>query len=203
MEMVMHGVSQNTCVAGETGRGWCLPAGRTWSGDRSRREGRGRVARLICVAAGAVVLAGCCGDARVELSAADSIETLSAALEGALEEYHADLAGTDDQREAAVIAAFVRRIRDSAGDPAAQEGHVSAFTAALGHVRADRRVAWSRYAATRDNIDTLREITRGLRRLAVESLTLGDEARRYVHALIERRSAAASGRSAPARVPIE
>ena len=160
------------------------------------RRGR-RLARL------AVWLAiawspGCGGDARVELSAADSVESLADALELALQEYHADLGAVDDLHESAAIAAFVNRIREAADAPAEQDRHVADFTAALVALRADRRVEWARFTATLENIDTLREITAGLRRLAVESLTLRDEARRYIHALIElRRSQSAERRLQP------
>jgi len=129
--------------------------------------------------------AGCGGDARVELSAADSIQSLAAGLESAIREYHDDLTTSDDLRDATVIAAFVERMRASADDPAEQDRHAAAFSAALARIRQDRRVEWTRFGATLDNLDTLREITDGLRRLAVESMTLTDEARRYIHALID------------------
>ncbi len=132
-------------------------------------------------------IAGCGGDARVELRAADSLESLAAELELALHEYHNDLATGDNLRESAAIAAFVNRIREAADDPAEQDRHVAAFAAALDAVRQDRHAEWARFSATRDNIGTVREITSGLRRLAVESLTLRDEARRYIHSLIELR----------------
>lgn len=141
------------------------------------------VALAVCVAA--TWACGCGGDARVELSAADSIESLADALELAVQEYHEDLTTSDDLRESAAIAAFVRRLRETADDPAEQDRHVATFTAALARVRQDQRVEWTRFSATQDNIDTLREITGGLRRLAVESLTLRDEARRYIYSLVD------------------
>lgn len=146
---------------------------------------------------------GCGGDARVELSAADSIESLAAELELGLREYHADVASSDDRRDALAIAAFVRRMREAGDDPAEQDRHAGEFAAALDRIRQDRRTEWTRFAATQDNIDTLREITGGLRRLAVESLTLRDEARRYIHALIDvqrsARNAADKGADHPSR----
>ncbi len=146
----------------------------------------------VCLMAACV--AGCGGDARVELSAADSIDSLANALELAVREYHDDLAVNDDLRESAAIAAFVTRIQAATDDPAEQERHVADFTAALARVRQDRRVEWTRFTATGDNIDTLREIISGLRRLAIESLTLRDEARRYIFSLIEKhRSSRPSG----------
>ncbi len=138
---------------------------------------------------------GCGGDARVELSAADSIESLAGAFERAFQEYHDDLTTGDDLRESAAIAAFVNRIRQTADNPAEQDRHVADFTAALGRIRQDRRVEETRFAATRDNVDTLREVTDGLRRLAVESLTLRDEARRYIYALIDARRSPSIARS--------
>jgi hypothetical protein len=159
------------------------------------------IARSVLVGlAGATFLGmpGCGGDARVEFAAADALETLAGSLDVAVREYHADLEREDDAREAAVIAAFVNRLRNSAADPAAQERHVADFTTALGRIRSDRACAGGRFNAAQDNLDTLREVTEGLRRLALESLTLRDEARRYLTALIDtRRAAPAAGAAAP------
>ncbi|MCP4591414.1 MAG: hypothetical protein GY842_11765 [bacterium] len=129
---------------------------------------------------------GCGGDARVELSAADSIDALAGALEQAVREYHGEVVLSDEVRESGAITAFVRRIRESTDDPTEQDRHAAEFTAALARLRDDRAVEWSRFGATLDNLETLRETVGGLRRLAIESLTLSDEARRYVHTWIDR-----------------
>lgn len=130
--------------------------------------------------------AGCGGDARVELSAATAIQQLTAGLAVAIEEYHEEVGAADDRREAAVVDAFVERIRADHADPAATDQHAEAFRAALGRVRADRTVEWRRYHRTRDMLETLDEIRDGLQRLAIDSLTLSDELRRYLHDMLTR-----------------
>ncbi len=127
---------------------------------------------------------GCGGDARVELAAAQSVESLAASLDVALDEYDAEVGAGDDRREAAVIAAFVARVQAGGGDAAAAASAADDFGAALGKIRADRRVQWQRHTASKENVETLREVTAGLRQLAIASLTLSDEARRYLQAIV-------------------
>lgn len=160
-----------------------------------------RRTRSVALSLAVPLVVGCAGDARVELAAADSIESLAAAFDVAFSEYHAETESADDARESAVIAAFVQRVAAAGDDPAEQERHSGDFTAALGIVRADRRVEWSRYTDSRDNLDTLREVTSGLRRLALESLTLSDEARRYLHSLVEAARRASAANQTQSAVP--
>ncbi|MBN1510980.1 MAG: hypothetical protein JXB13_03115 [Phycisphaerae bacterium] len=134
----------------------------------------------------ATVTAGCGGDARVELSAATAIQQLTSGLAVAIEEYHAEVGAADDRREAAVVDAFITRIRADHADPAATDQHAEAFRAALDRVRADRAVEWRRYHRTRDMLETLDEIRDGLQQLAIDSLTLSDELRRYLHDMLTR-----------------
>jgi len=129
--------------------------------------------------------AGCGGDARVELSAAQSIDSVAAGLELAIHEYHGETEAADDRREDAVVAAFVSRVQAAAGDETATVRSAEEFTAALRKVRADRRVEWQRQSAALDNLTVLREIAAGLRRLAIDSLTLSDEVRRYLGTLVK------------------
>lgn len=114
----------------------------------------------------------------------DSVDVLGDALAGALVEYHDDLERLDDERERAVIDAFVERVRRNVAGGVSDEAE--AFRSALAQIRADRRVALERYLASRENLATIREVTRGLRRLALESMSLQDETRRYFSDLIER-----------------
>jgi hypothetical protein len=132
-----------------------------------------------------LMLAGCGGDARVELSAAMAIDRLAGGLRTALEEYHQDVLAGDDRREDAVIGAFVERIRQDHEDEGVTGQHVTQFREALRRLREDRSVEWERYQASADNVATLVEVTEGLRRTATESITLSDEARRYVQYLID------------------
>lgn len=130
------------------------------------------------------VCIGCAGDGRTTLSAMDSVDVLGDALAGALVEYHDDLERLDDERERAVIDAFVERVRRNVAGGVSDEAE--AFRSALAQIRADRRVALERYLVSWDNLATIREVTRGLRRLALESMSLQDETRRYFSDLIER-----------------
>jgi len=136
------------------------------------------------------ILAGCGGDARVDLTAADTLEATAVQLERGLGEYQADLSAADDAKESQIIAAFAARVKQDAADDAQVERHAQAFAAALAKIRQDRRVADQRFRAGQDNVAVLREVAKGLRKLAIETLTLQDEVRRYFHQLLEARRAA-------------
>ncbi len=153
-----------------------------------RRSIRRAAAILACRLTLGGFIGGCGGgDARVELAAADSMETLGASMAQTLAEYHADLARVDDERQRAAIQAFIDRVRADVADEAATDGHAEAFQQALASLDADRRTAWDRYAASSDNVATLREIAQDLRRLALNSMSLDDEVRRYFGQLMQRR----------------
>ena len=128
---------------------------------------------------------GCAGDARVGLAAADSIDVLAAGLGTALAEYHVDLERSDDSRERAAVMALVERLRVDVGDQANTNAHTNDLLQVLERVHADRRVAYKRYTASMDNVSALREVAEGLRRLAIESLSLEDEAERYFTDVLE------------------
>ncbi len=132
-------------------------------------------------------LGGCGGDARVELAAADSMETLGASMAQTLSEYHADLARVDDERQRAAIQAFIDRVRADVSDEAATGAHADGFQKALESLDADRRTAWERYTASSANVVTLHEIAQDLRRLALNSMSLDDEVRRYFGDVMRRR----------------
>ncbi len=132
-----------------------------------------------------VFVAGCGGDARVDIAAAGAMDSLAKAMETVVVEYHAETKRADDSLEAAVVDSFVARIKRDVSDDAAVESHSAAFRSALGRVRDDREVEMSRYRAALDNVGVLREVSRGLRRLGMESLSLRDDARRYLFSLLE------------------
>jgi hypothetical protein len=132
----------------------------------------------------AVLVTGCNGDARVELSAASALDRIASGMAVAVSEYHRDIEAADDRREAAVIDAFIERIRRDHPDEQMTAEHAFAFRDAMDRLRHDRRVEWERFLAVSNNLTTLLEITDGLRRLAVESMTLSDEARRYLRELV-------------------
>jgi outer membrane murein-binding lipoprotein Lpp len=134
--------------------------------------------------------AGCGGDARVDLTAADTLEATAAQLERGLQEYQADVAAADDAKEAQIVSAFAARLRKDAADDVQVERHTREFSAALAKIRQDRQVADQRLHAGQDNVAAVNEVARGLRKLAIESLTLQDEVRRYFTQLLETRRAA-------------
>jgi hypothetical protein len=103
----------------------------------------------------------------------------------------------DDVREADAIAAFVARLKRDVADDAATAAHVSAFRAAMEKLRADRRVEASRHAVVLDNVRLLGEISGGVRRVALESMSLSDEVKRYLTDLLDARQAAMMNPSLP------
>ncbi len=137
-----------------------------------------------------ILVAGCGGDARLELSAADALSAVASEMEATVAEYHDEVSRFDDSRESAVVSAFVTRVQADVGDASAIESHASDFEAALRRIRADRETEWTRRAAAMDNVGVLREVSRGLQKLGIESLTLRDEVRRYLTGWIDTRQRA-------------
>ena len=111
-------------------------------------------------------------------------------MERAVQEYHQEVSSYDDTRETSVVAAFVNRVRKDSADEAAVDAHAADFTAALRKIRVDRDTEWSRRNAAMDNISVLREVSAGVQKLAVQSLTLQDELKRYLQGWIEARQKA-------------
>ncbi len=131
------------------------------------------------------LFAGCALDARVDLAAAGAMDRLAGSVEGVVNEYHAEIDKADDAMEVAVVDAYVDRIRRDVADDGAVEAHNEKFRLAMKRVRDDRAVEFDRYRAALDNVDVMREVARGLRRLAAESMSLEDDARRYLFSLLE------------------
>jgi hypothetical protein len=127
---------------------------------------------------------GCAAGARVELSAAQTLDALVRDVEVALAEYHAEVNAADRTRRTSAVDAFVTRIRTDNDDEAATANHVKAFHEALDRILADVRVETNRHTATMDNVGEIRDVATGLRRLAIESMSLNDELKRYVTDLI-------------------
>jgi hypothetical protein len=126
------------------------------------------------------VLGGCAADARVDLSAADALTAVAGQVQRTIQEYHGEVVRFDDSRESATVAAFVTRVKADAADEASLDAHAAQFAAALVKIRADRETEWSRRAAAMENVGVLREMASGLRKLALQSLSLDDEVRRYL-----------------------
>lgn len=133
-------------------------------------------------------------DSRVDLAAASAMDELAGAVETVVKEYHGEIDRGDDAMEAAVVDAFVARVRRDVSDDALVDSHSEAFRSAMQRVRDDRAVEMNRYRAALDNVDLVREVARGLRRLATESMSFEDDARRYLFSLLE---SASSGATTP------
>lgn len=142
-------------------------------------------------------VAGCGGDARLEMSAADALLTTADQMALTLQEYHEEVSNYDESRESEVVSAFVDRVRVDPNNEAAIDSHVTDFKSALRKIRMDRETEFTRRQAAMDNVDVLRELATGLQRLAVESLTLEDEMRRYLNGWIETRRQAKAIQSVP------
>ena len=162
------------------------------SGGRLPAWVRGSVRRAAVTTAFAasVLVAGCGGDAGLELAAADALLSGADQMEATVAEYHGEVWRFDDWRESAVVSSFIARVQADVGDASALESHVGDFEAALGKIRADRETEWVRWAAGMDNVGVLREVANGLQKLAIESLALKDEVRRYLKGWIEARGQA-------------
>ncbi len=128
---------------------------------------------------------GCGGDARVELSAADAMQAVAGQMERTIHEYHQEVSSYDDARESSVVAAFVARVRKDAADDAAVDVHAADFQTALHKIRGDRETEWSRRTVAMENVGVLREMSRGVQKLAIQSLGLQDEMQQYLDGWIE------------------
>lgn len=141
----------------------------------------------------ALLATGCGGDARLEFASSDALHALAREMERTVREYHTSIESQDSARETAVVDAFIARVLNDRNDEATLRTHADAFETALGKVRTDRSVEQRRYMAAMDNVSLLRETAAGLQRVAVESLTLQDEMRRYLDRWIDQQRATQSG----------
>ena len=157
-------------------------------------DGRGAARRwpAALLAAVVVAVAGCGGDARVELAAADALEHITVQLRLAVQEYNAEIERSDAARREAALDAFVRRVRGA--DVAEEEvaRHTEAFGEALALLAADQREEWRRYGVTLGNVEAVDEVARGLRQVGIETLSVQDDVRRYLGSLVEARRRAES-----------
>ena len=121
--------------------------------------------------------AGCANGAFVDLSAAQAWQTIAAEMRRTVEEYNADLAGADEQREVMAIQAFITRASKANGSQAALDEDAAGLAAALAKIRADRAVAVERYVNALANIDVMLETAQGLEHYALARLSLGQSIR--------------------------
>jgi len=123
---------------------------------------------------------GCGGDARVEIAAANVIDRSGDMRVRALNEYRNEIVAAASRREQNAVVALARRIRKDADNDEAVAQHVRDFTAALATLRADAQTELRRYGSSTDTVKTLREVARSMRDLAIASLSLEDETKRYL-----------------------
>jgi len=121
----------------------------------------------------------------MEMSAADALSAAASQMEATLREYHDEVGRHDDAREAQVVAAFVERVKVAATQPTALESHTGDLASALKAIRQDREAEHTRLAAAKDNVGVLREMAKGMQRLAIDNLSLQDEMRRYLAGWVE------------------
>lgn len=131
------------------------------------------------------LIVGCVGDARLELAASDALLAVANQMGSTIQEYHDEVVGYDDSRESAVVSAFVDRVQNDPTNQAAIDSHTSDFKMALRKIRADRQTEWGRRSAAMENVSVLREVAKGLQKVAMDSLTLNDEMRRYLNGWME------------------
>lgn len=142
--------------------------------------------------AGCVGSSGCAGHARVELAAADAVDSLAAETQKALDEFERDLSESDAARGRDITAAFVARTRRDHADDERMARNEAAFAAALDRLWADRQTAIRRHGRASANVGLLHETAAGLRRMGLDALRLEDDARRYFESLLEARAHAAA-----------
>ena len=116
---------------------------------------------------------GCASGAQLDLSAGRALQTIAVELERTIEEYHADLAQLDEQREAFAIQAFVARVAGAEGDKEKLEADSAVLSAALAKLRVDRAVEVDRYIIALGNLDVLTETAEGLKSYARARLRFG------------------------------
>lgn len=146
----------------------------------------GRNTGLGVLAAGLAALSGCAIGGRVELAAADSIESVATELARAMGEYQRDISQFDDERERAVVLALVARVRRDAEDDERINAHMAAYEEAAARIREDREVARMRRSLVEEHVESLMEVAAGLRRFGIESMSIEDETKRYLRDVIER-----------------
>ena len=117
--------------------------------------------------------AGCASSAHLDLSAARSLLAIATEMRMTVEEYHADLAQLDEQREAFAIQSFVARVVGANGNKAKLEEDSTVLRAVLARLRTDRAVAVERFIIALGNLDLLADLAEGLKSHALARLRFG------------------------------
>lgn len=132
-----------------------------------------KIARIGLAIGVSICGTGCAGGAYLDISASRVLHTMAGEMRTTVEEYRADLAAADEQREILAIHAFLARIRQTEPDSDARAKDGAALEEALAKIRADRAVAVERYVVTRANIDLLVETADGLQHNGLARLSVG------------------------------
>lgn len=133
-----------------------------------------------------LAIIGCGGDARVEIAASEVANDLYTEFTQVVGEYHNEVVASDYARLVAIADAYRDRVISHGDDETALDADRSAYLSALDRILADKETESVRYRTTLDNLSALSEVSAGLRKLGVDSLTLSDEYRRYIGALLDR-----------------
>ncbi|MCH8853795.1 MAG: hypothetical protein IID41_14250 [Planctomycetes bacterium] len=132
-----------------------------------------KIARIGLAIGVAACGTGCASGAYLDLSASQVLRSIAGEMKTTVEEYQADLAAADEQREVLAIHAFLARVRQAERDSDAMAKDGVALEEALAKIRADRAVAVERYVVTRANIDLLVETADGLQHNGLARLSVG------------------------------
>ena len=116
---------------------------------------------------------GCSSSAHLDLSASRALLTIATEMRMTVEEYHADLARLDEEREAIAIQSFVARAAGADRDKAKLHEDSAALSAALAKLRGDRAVAVDRYIIALGNLDLLADMAESLKSHALARLRTG------------------------------
>ncbi len=126
------------------------------------------------VSAGLFLLnTGCAGSAHLDLSASRLLLTIATEMRMTVDEYHADLARLDVEREAIAIQSFVARVAGAGGDKSKLDEDSAALSAVLAKLRADRAVAVERYIIALGNLDLLADTAENLKSHALARFRFG------------------------------
>ncbi len=116
---------------------------------------------------------GCAGSAHLNLSASRLLLTIATEMRMTVDEYHADLARLDVEREAIAIQSFVARVAGADGDKSKLDEDSAALSAVLAKLRADRAVAVERYIIALGNLDLLADTAENLKSHALARFRFG------------------------------
>ncbi len=141
---------------------------------------------LLCSTSVAALASGCAIQARVQLSAAETLEALATQTSLAVNEYHLEIRESDRQRRLAAVDAFVARLTADRDDDIATAQHTEKLNQALDALRTDADVEYARHRAAEQNLRIIRETATGLRNLGLQSMKVSDTMRTFLTDRLDR-----------------